>query len=110
MSDRPYNMTRWRYWLYIRDDKKWQRQFDKIECTYLKSKVAAIVFWDSVTERGLEINPNPRTFLRSLASKWKPWHEGHYTEYEVFCGLVAVGYTKKDAFIRSRKPKTWRSY
>ena len=104
---KKYRMKRWRVRLYNRKCRHWKNKLEKIECEYLRTKVACIAFWDSLSYTGLEVNPEPRTYLKNLADKWRPFFEDFYTEDEVMCELIKLEYPVKGqggAYSRSRKP------
>ena len=71
--------TRW--------SSNWKDCFDLIDNQYLKSKVAALVWWDC--------------FKEDENVDWK---------YELLEALITVGYPQQAAEIRSQCPKCCRTY
>lgn len=90
--------TRW--------SSNWKDCFDLIDNQYLKSKVAALVWWDCFKE---DENVDWK-YVVALHRKYKRTHELEYTENELLEALITVGYPQQAAEIRSQCPKCCRTY
>lgn len=96
---------RWLKRLYTRNNKQWEHKLNKIECDFLKAKIACIVFWDSRSERSIGICNSKPDYLIQISRTWRLAYEAHYTEEDIMRELIKLEYPKRIAFKRSRKPK-----
>tara|TARA_R100000005_G_C4820922_1_gene102301 strand:+ start:45 stop:389 length:345 start_codon:yes stop_codon:yes gene_type:complete len=98
------------YWLRMRDysDQKWEIILDRIECQYLKVKVASIIYWDLISykEAGTE------HYIKSLMKQYdfKIDQSNYYNDNDLEKALLLVGYPRWIASKRSKSPKTDRYY
>jgi hypothetical protein len=102
-------VKRWIQRLYTRDCRQWEHKLSKIDCEFLRVKVASIIFWDATSERSVPVRNSHPTYLKQLSRQWRPAYEAHYTEDDVMNALMDVAEYPKSgmngAYRRSRKPK-----
>ena len=98
---------RWLHLMYRRTNNNWRRLLSKIECPYLRTKVAAICFWDCTNEIAQQSWVEPPYYLKSIMRNYTWAYEAHYSEDDLCKALQQVYYPKRVALKRSKKPKGW---
>ena len=87
------------------DDKRWKVVIERIEDTFLRNKVACILFWDFCGVPG-----KSSQYLRELTRFHNvKEHDPLVTEEELYKALMKIGYPSKEARRRCKEPKTHRS-
>ena len=95
------------YWIKMQDysSDRWEQILNRIECLSTRKKVAAIVYWDLISQKPAGTEHYIKDFMRT----YKREDELNVSEKALADALIMVGYPKWIAEKRAKPPKNERS-